>query len=76
MKRSALLLSAVLLLVPSCSCPPKNADGTKPPCRYVGPAISASFQGVTVAFWNNGEPSPRGPIVIPESVLGIPINTK
>lgn len=73
--RTILLLLSTLINFVSCECPPKRPDGVKPPCKYVGPSVSASFQGVTVAFWGEGPPGSR-PINVPESFMGIPINTK
>jgi hypothetical protein len=59
-------LLILILLIPSCTCPPKLADGTKPPCRYVGPSIQGSvgFSGVSVGLTLYGEPS-LPTIVIP-----------
>lgn len=66
----AFTLFAVILLLSSCTCPPKNPDGTKPPCRYVGPAVSGvlGFQGVTVGITLWGDTNPKAPAVT------IPVN--
>lgn len=66
----AFILAGAILLLSNCTCPPKNADGTKPPCRYVGPAISGNvgFQGVTVGITLWGDVPPNEPTVT------IPIN--
>ena len=68
-----------IILLTSCKCPPP-VNGVKQPCVYVGPAISGSvgFQGVTVGVTLWGDPStkPTVPLVVPDSVAGIPIGTK
>ncbi len=39
-----LLLCAIILLLSSCSCPPKNPDGSSGgKCVYIGPSITVSL---------------------------------
>lgn len=75
-----ILLSAAILALSSCVCPPKNADGSKPACRYVGPAVSGTvgFQGVSVGVTLWGDTTPKAPTVeIPVNVHDpLPIFTK
>lgn len=76
----AFALCAVILWLSACTCPPKLADGTKPPCRYVGPAVSGTvgFQGVTVGITLWGDATPKAPTVeIPVNAHDpIPVYTK
>lgn len=57
------LLCLIALSLASCKCPPPLADGTKPPCIYVGPSVtgSISFQGVTagITLWNDVKHPPE-----------------
>ena len=73
-------LLPLLILIPSCTCPPKLADGTKPPCKYVGPAISGvvGFQGVSIGLTLWGDTTPKAPTIeIPINVHDpVPIITK
>lgn len=80
MKTILLFLLTLIHFLSGCSCPPKNPDGTKPPCRYVGPAISGTvgFQGVSVGITLWGDTTPKAPTVeIPVNVHApLPILTK
>ena len=55
-----------ILILSSCTCPPKKSDGSSGgPCKYVGPAISGNigFQGVTVGITLWGDTQPHAPTV-------------
>ena len=59
-------LCAIILLLSGCKCPPPLPDGTKQPCKYVGPAITGTvgFQGVSVGLTLWGEDASKAPYVV------------
>jgi len=75
-----ILLCAAILALSGCTCPPKNADGTKPPCRWWGPSISGvvGWQGVSLGLTVFGEAPPKAPTVeIPINVHDpLPLHSK
>ena len=79
MKTIALAI-ITMIFFSSCTCPPKLADGTNPPCRYVGPAISGTvgFQGFSVGITLWGDTTPKATTIeLPVNVHDpIPIYTK
>ena len=74
------LFILTLIFFSGCTCPPKLADGTKPSCKYVGPAISGTvgFQGVSVGITLWGDTTHKAPTVdIPVNIHDpLPVYTK
>ena len=67
----AFALCAIILLLSSCKCPPKNPDGTKSgPCVYIGPSVTVSVgykSSILVGATIWGDPA-YPPVNIPVNV--------